>query len=59
MKLKFMKKIAILGSVGSVGTQILDVVAKYPAKFKVIKSVRIKGTNVPVFFGQDVNINIF
>lgn len=31
-----MKKIIILGSTGNVGTQVLDVVDKYPAKFKVI-----------------------
>ncbi|MFZ2778428.1 MAG: 1-deoxy-D-xylulose-5-phosphate reductoisomerase [Candidatus Moraniibacteriota bacterium] len=31
-----MKKIAILGSTGNVGTQVLDVVDQYPDKFKVI-----------------------
>lgn len=31
-----MKKIAILGSTGNVGTQVLDVVDQYPNKFKVI-----------------------
>ena len=31
-----MKKLAILGSTGNVGTQVLEVVDKYPGKFKVI-----------------------
>jgi len=31
-----MKNIAILGSTGSVGTQTLDVVDKYPRKFRVV-----------------------
>ena len=31
-----MKKLAILGSTGNVGTQVLDVVDKYPDKFKII-----------------------
>ena len=31
-----MKKLAILGSTGNVGTQVLDVVDQYPDKFKVI-----------------------
>ena len=31
-----MKKISILGSTGSIGTQTLDVVRKNPDKFKVI-----------------------
>ncbi len=31
-----MKKLAILGSTGNVGTQVLDVVDKYPEKFKII-----------------------
>lgn len=31
-----MKKLAILGSTGNVGTQVLDVVDQYPDKFKVV-----------------------
>lgn len=31
-----MKKLAILGSTGNVGEQVLDVVDKYPKKFKVV-----------------------
>lgn len=31
-----MKKLAILGSTGNVGTQVLEVVDKYPQKFKII-----------------------
>ncbi len=30
------KKIAILGSTGSIGTQALDVIARYPDRFKVV-----------------------
>lgn len=31
-----MKKLAILGSTGNVGTQVLEVVDKYPGKFRII-----------------------
>lgn len=31
-----MKKIIILGSTGNIGTQVLDVVDKYPDKFKIV-----------------------
>lgn len=31
-----MKKLAILGSTGNVGTQVLDVVDQYPDKFKIV-----------------------
>ncbi|HVA28485.1 MAG TPA: 1-deoxy-D-xylulose-5-phosphate reductoisomerase [Candidatus Baltobacteraceae bacterium] len=31
-----MKKIAILGSTGSIGTQALDVIARYPDRFRVV-----------------------
>ena len=31
-----MKRISILGSTGSIGTQSLDVIRKYPEKFKVV-----------------------
>lgn len=31
-----MKKIAILGSTGNVGTQTLDIIDKYPDKFQII-----------------------
>jgi len=33
---KNMKKLAILGSTGNVGTQVLEVVDQYPGKFKII-----------------------
>lgn len=83
-----MKKLAILGSTGNVGTQVLEVVDKYPDKFKVIalstngniellkeqikkyqplyvgvadelRARELKEqVNVPVFFGEKVNIQI-
>lgn len=31
-----MKKISILGSTGSIGTQTLDIVRKYPEEFKIV-----------------------
>jgi 1-deoxy-D-xylulose-5-phosphate reductoisomerase len=31
-----MKKVAILGSTGSIGTQALEVIARYPERFKVV-----------------------
>lgn len=34
-----MKKIAVLGSTGSIGTQTLDIIRKYPDKFKVVSLV--------------------
>jgi len=30
-----MKKIALLGSTGSIGKQVLEVVDRYPEKFKI------------------------
>ncbi len=30
------KKVAILGSTGSIGTQALDVIARYPERFTVV-----------------------
>jgi len=38
------KRIAILGSTGSIGTQTLDIIAEYPDRFKA--GVLIAGTNV-------------
>src|SRR3989344_6383126 len=32
----FVKAISILGSTGSIGTQSLDVIQKYPSKFKIV-----------------------
>ncbi len=45
-----LKKIAILGSTGSIGTQTLDVVAEYPDRFKV--EVLIAGSNVDLLIEQ-------
>ena len=39
-----MKKIVILGSTGSIGTNTLDIVSKFPGKFQVIGMTA--GTNV-------------
>jgi 1-deoxy-D-xylulose-5-phosphate reductoisomerase len=33
---RLIKKIAILGSTGSIGTQALDVIARHPARFRVV-----------------------
>ena len=45
-----MKKIAILGSTGSIGTSTLDIIRQHPDKFKVIALVA--GTNVEKFRQQ-------
>ena len=45
-----MKKIAILGSTGSIGTQALDVVRNLPNEFKV--SVLAANSNVELFAKQ-------
>ena len=44
------KKIAILGSTGSIGTQTLDVIAQYPDRFKA--TVLIAGTRVDTLIQQ-------
>ena len=31
-----MKRITLLGSTGSIGTQTLDIVAEYPEKFQIV-----------------------
>ena len=38
------KRIAVLGSTGSIGTQTLDVIREYPGRFKA--EVLIAGSNV-------------
>ena len=42
-----MKKLAILGSTGSIGTQVLDIVRKFPREFKVIGMTA--HANTPLF----------
>ncbi len=46
------KKIAILGSTGSIGTQALDVVSNYPDRFKA--TVLIAGTKVDTLVQQAI-----
>ena len=41
-----MKKIAILGSTGSIGTQSLDVIKRFPDKFKVVSMTCGKNTEL-------------
>ena len=41
-----MKKIAILGSTGSIGTQSLDVIRRFPDKFKVVSMTCGKNTEL-------------
>ncbi len=43
-------KIAILGSTGSIGTQTLDVISRYPDQFRVV--VLTAGDNVSLLAGQ-------
>ena len=45
-----MKKIAILGSTGSIGTQALDVIGQYPDKFSVISL--LANNNISLLKGQ-------
>ena len=45
-----MKKIAILGSTGSIGTQSLDVIRRFPDKFKVVSMTC--GKNTELFMKQ-------
>ena len=44
------EKIALLGSTGSIGTQTLDIILKYPGKFKA--SVLAAGSNVDLLIKQ-------
>lgn len=44
------KKIAVLGSTGSIGTQTLDIIAEYPDLFEV--GVLVAGTNVDLLIQQ-------
>lgn len=50
--MKQMKRIAILGSTGSIGTQTLDVISHYPDRFKV--DMLIAGTKVDTLIQQAV-----
>lgn len=50
--MKQMKRIAILGSTGSIGTQTLDVIFHYPDRFKV--DMLIAGTKVDTLIQQAV-----
>ena len=45
-----MKRISILGSTGSIGTQTLDIVAQYPEKFQVVGLAA--GNNIPLLSEQ-------
>lgn len=45
-----MKKITILGSTGSIGKSALDVISKFPDKFKVVGLTA--GTNIPLLIEQ-------
>ena len=45
-----MKKIALIGSTGSIGTQTLSVVRKNPDKFEIVSLAA--GNNVGEFFKQ-------
>lgn len=47
---KPLKRIAILGSTGSIGTQTLDIVAEYPDRFKV--EVLVAGSNIDLLILQ-------
>ncbi|MDE5633929.1 MAG: 1-deoxy-D-xylulose-5-phosphate reductoisomerase, partial [Muribaculaceae bacterium] len=44
------KRIAVLGSTGSIGTQTLDVIREYPGRFKA--EVLIAGSNVTALVEQ-------
>lgn len=44
------KKIAILGSTGSIGTQTLDIIAEYPDRFEA--AVLVAGSNVELLIKQ-------
>lgn len=46
------KKIAILGSTGSIGTQTLDIISDYPDRFEA--TVLVAGSNVNLFIEQAV-----
>jgi 1-deoxy-D-xylulose-5-phosphate reductoisomerase len=45
-----MKRITLLGSTGSIGTQTLDIVAEYPEKFQVVGMTA--GGNIELFAQQ-------
>lgn len=49
------EKIALLGSTGSIGTQTLDVISRYPGKFKA--SVLAAGSNVNLLIKQARQFN--
>src|SRR5512140_3369162 len=44
------KRIALLGSTGSIGTQALDVISRYPARFTV--EVLVAGNNLDLLISQ-------
>jgi 1-deoxy-D-xylulose-5-phosphate reductoisomerase len=47
---KNMKKITLLGSTGSIGTQTLDIVAQYPDQFQIVGLAA--GNNVEMLAAQ-------
>ena len=46
------ERIALLGSTGSIGTQALDIISKYPEKF--IVEVLIAGNNIDLLTRQAI-----
>ncbi len=47
-----MKKIAVLGSTGSIGTQTLDIISQYPERFNA--AMLIAGSNVDALIAQAI-----
>ena len=45
-----MKKIALLGSTGSIGTQVISVAKKFPERFRIVSISA--GNNSRAFFEQ-------
>ena len=44
------ERIALLGSTGSIGTQALDIISRYPDKFEV--EVLVAGNNIDLLIQQ-------
>ena len=44
------ERIALLGSTGSIGTQALDIISKYPDRFQV--EVLVAGNNIDLLIEQ-------
>ena len=57
-----MKRISILGSTGSIGTQTLDIVAQYPEQFRIVglaagRNVKMLARQIHQFQPQIVAIS--